>query len=350
MSNFVDVMAASASSLTYPQLRRDIRAGQLAPVYLLNGEEGYYIDELVKDFESLVPEDERDFNLYVLYAPESGVDTAMDICRGFPVMADRQVVILKEAQAIRSDALNKLHYYVSSPNPSTVFVICARGITVKSRDLVAAVKKNGVIFTSQKLKDREVAPAIAALVKEKGLNIEPKALAMMRDYVGADLSRLYNEIDKLSFILGKGAMITPEVIERNIGISKDYNNFELVSAVAALDYGRMMRIAYYFRSNPKNSPTTLTASALFNFFSNLLKCQFSRDKSPSALMGLLGLKWPVQFKDYEQGLKRYSARQSLQAISEIRRFDCMTKGIGSRRNEYDLLQELLYRLITLKGI
>lgn len=347
---FCEVMAASPTSLTYPQLRRDIRAGQLAPVYLLNGEEGYYIDELVKDFESIVPEDERDFNLYVLYAPGSGVDTPMDICRGFPVMADRQVVILKEAQAIRSDTLNKLHHYVSSPNPSTVFVICARGVTVKCRDLVAAVKKNGIIFTSQKLKDREVAPAIAALVKEKGLNIEPKALSMMRDYVGSDLSRLYNEIDKLSFILGNGAMITPEVIERNIGISKDYNNFELIDAINTRDAHKAFAIVKYFAENPKNNPVVMTVSALFNHFSNILIYHYTADKTRSGYMDALGFKNDWQLKFFEPAPRAYNVRQTIEIISALRECDTRSKGIGSRVGEYDLLHDLIFRILTARGV
>ncbi len=341
----------AAPAVSFESILSDINRNRLAPVYILHGEEGFYVDRLTAMFESLVPENERDFNLFTFYAPETGSARIISACRSFPMMGERQVVIVKEAQAAQATEINKLSGYVASPSNTTVLVICFRGAEAKGKDLLASAKKGGaVVFGSKRVYESKLPTVIHSFVKEKGLNIEPKAITMLGDYIGTDLSRLYGEIDKLSLVLGKGAMVTPEAIERNIGISKDYNNFELVSAVAALDYGRMMRIAYYFRSNPKNSPTTLTASALFNFFSNLLKCQFSRDKSPSALMGLLGLKWPVQFKDYEQGLKRYSARQSLQAISEIRRFDCMTKGIGSRRNEYDLLQELLYRLITLKGI
>lgn len=341
----------AAPAVSFESIQSDINRNRLAPVYILHGDEGFYVDRLTAMFENLVPENERDFNLFTFYAPETGAARIISACRSFPMMGERQVVIVKEAQASQATEINKLSGYLASPSNTTVLVICFRGAEAKGKDLMASAKKGGaVVYASKRVYDSKLPTVIQGFIKEKGLNIEPKAITMLGDYIGTDLSRLYGEIDKLSLVLGKGAMVTPEAIERNIGISKDYNNFELVSAVAARDYGRMMRIAYYFRSNPKNSPTTLTASALFNFFSGLLKCQFSKDKSPSSLMGLLGLKWPVQFKDYEQGLKRYSARQSLQAISEIRRFDCMTKGIGSRRNEYDLLQELLYRLITLKGV
>lgn len=343
-------MASTAPALTYPQLRRDLRAGKIAPVYLLHGEEGYFVDELVKEFERLVPEDERDFNLYVLYAPESGVDTPMDICRRYPIMADRQVVILKEAQAIRSDQLNRLHHYASRPNPSTVFVICSRGASVKGKELTAAVKKNGVIFTSQKLKERDIIPAISELVKEKNLNIEPKALSMLRDYIGTDLSRLYNEIGKLAFILGEGAMITPESIERNIGISKDYNNFELVEALNTRNAAKAFTIARYFSENPKNNPTVMTVSTLFNHFSNILIYHYTADKTKNGYMNALGFRNEWQLKFFESAPKAYNVRQTIEIISALRECDTRSKGIGSRQDEYQLLHDLIFRILTARGV
>ncbi|MDE6188628.1 MAG: DNA polymerase III subunit delta, partial [Duncaniella sp.] len=275
----------ASSNPTFSELKRQLAARvKLAPVYLLHGEEGYYIDELVKDFEALVPEEERDFNLYVLYAPESGVETVMDVCHRYPMMAQRQVVIVKEAQAVRADQLNKLHSYVERPNETTVLVISCRGAQAKGKELLAAVKKNGVIFESKRLSERNVVPVINDLIKEKGLNVDPKALAMLRDYIGADLSRLYNEIGKLALILGPGAMVTPEAIERNIGVSKDYNNFELVDAIVSRNPAKAFAIVEYFRNNPKNNPTVMTVSSLFNQFSNLLIYHYTRDKSQSGYM------------------------------------------------------------------
>ncbi|MDE6431461.1 MAG: DNA polymerase III subunit delta, partial [Duncaniella sp.] len=201
----------ASSTPTFQELKRRLAARtQLAPVYLLHGEEGYYIDELVKDFEALVPEEERDFNLYVLYAPETGMDDVMEVCHRYPMMAERQVVIVKEAQAIRADQLNKLHSYIERPNPTTVLVIAVRGAQAKGKELLAAVKKNGVTFESKRLSEKNLVPAISDLIKEKGLNVDPKALSMLRDYIGADLARLYNEIGKIALILGQGAMVTPE--------------------------------------------------------------------------------------------------------------------------------------------
>lgn len=347
-------MAASktgtSSEITFSQLKKLIAERKLAPLYLLHGEEGYYIDEIVKEFEELLPEEERDFNLYTIYGPETGVESIMDVCQRLPMMAERQVVIVKEAQAIRADALNKLHFYAERPNPSTVLVIACRGDKAKGKDLIAAIKKNGIVFESKKVTERNLLPVISDLIKDKKMSVDPKALSMLRDYIGTDISRLYNEIDKLSFILGPGAMITPEAIERNIGISKDYNNFELVDAINSRNAAKAMTIVEYFRNNPKNNPTVMTMSTLFNHFSNLLIYHYTRDKSQSGYMDALGLKSPWALKNYEAAARAYNVRQTIEIISALRECDCRSKGIGSRQNEYDLLKDLLFRILTSQGI
>ena len=340
----------TSSEITFSQLKKLITERRLAPLYLLHGEEGYYIDELVKVFEELLPEEERDFNLYTIYGPETGVETIMDVCQRLPMMAEHQVVIVKEAQAIRADALNKLHFYAERPNPSTILVIACRGDKAKGKDLIAAIKKNGIVFESKKVTERNLLPVISDLIRDKNMTVAPKALSMLRDYIGTDLSRLYNEIDKLSFILGPGAMITPEAIERNIGISKDYNNFELVDAINSRNAAKAMTIVEYFRNNPKNNPTVMTMSTLFNHFSNLLIYHYTRDKSQSGYMDALGLKSPWALKNYEAAARAYNVRQTIEIISALRECDCRSKGIGSRQNEYDLLKDLMFRILTSQGI
>ncbi|MBD5322534.1 MAG: DNA polymerase III subunit delta [Bacteroides sp.] len=342
----------ATSSQTYPQLVKEIRAKRLKPVYLLHGEEGYYIDELVNLFENLLPEEERDFNLYTLYGPETGVETVMDVCQRLPMMAAHQIVILKEAQAVRADSLNKLHHYAERPNPSTVLVIACRGEKAKGKELTDAVKKNGVIFESKRVTERNILPVISDLIKDKRMSVDPKALSMLRDYIGTDLSRLYNEIDKLAFILGPNAMITPEAIERNIGISKDYNNFELLDALNNRNAAKAMTIVEYFRNNPKNNPTIVTVTMLFNHYANLLIYHYTRDKSPSGYLDALGLRanetW--RLRNYEIGARNYNVRQTLEIISAIRECDCRSKGIGSRQDAYDLLKDLIFRILTSSGI
>lgn len=342
-------MATPSSTPTFPALRAQLKKRNFLPVYLLHGEEGYYIDELVKDFEEIIPEDERDFNLYTLYAPESGVETVMDVCRQYPMMSEYQVVIVKEAQAIRADSLNKLHNYVSHPTPTTILVIVCRGAQAKGKELLAAVKKNGVIFESKKLSDRNILPVISDLIREKKLNVEDKALSMLRDYIGTDLSRLYNEIGKLALILGPGAMITPEAIERNIGVSKDYNNFELIDAINTRNAAKVFTIVEYFRNNPKNNPTVMTVSSIFNQFSNLLIYHYTRDKSQSGYMDALGLRNAWHLRGYEVAAKNYNVRQTIEIISAIREFDTKSKGVGSRQNEYDLLKDLAFHILTARG-
>lgn len=342
---------SATPAVTFADLSKHLSThGDLGPLYLLHGEEGYYIDELVNLFEQYLPEEDRDFNLYTFYAPETDMDTVMDTCRRLPMMAQRQMVIVKEAQSVRADSLNKLHFYAEQPVASTTLVIVSRGVKAKGKDLIAAVKKNGVIFESMRARDRELPGVISDIIRRKGLSVDPKALSMLRDYLGNDMARIHNEIDKLSFILGKGSMVTPEAIERNIGISKDYNNFELVSALSRRDAAKAMTIAEYFRANPKNNPTVLSSATLFNHFSNLLIYHYTRDKSPSGYMDALGLKGTWALREYEISAANYNVRQTIEIISALREFDCRSKGIGSRQNEYKLFKDLIFRILTSAGV
>ncbi len=341
---------AATPALTYAQLCLDISSGKIAPIYLIHGEEGYYTDELAKRFENLVPEDERDFNLYTLYAPDTSAELLNATCRRYPMMSQRVVVILKEAQAVSADALNKYRTYASNPSATTTLVILCRGAQAKGKDLITAVKSNGgVIFESRKLNERSIDAAITDIAKSKGLNIEPKAIEILRDHIGLDLAKMHSEIDKMSMILGANATITPESIERNVGVSKDYNNFELVDALAAKNARKALEIVCYFRNAPKHNPTVLTVSAIFSFFSSLLIAQFTRDKSPASLMRALGLKSEFQLRRYNAAMRCYNAYMTIEIISALRTFDINAKGIGSRQNEYDLLQELIFRILNAKG-
>lgn len=340
----------AAANATFQDVRSQVLTGNTAPVYLLHGEEGYFIDELVKEFETLVPEDLRDFNLYNVYAPETDMATVEELCRKFPMMAEKQVVILREAQAIRADQLNYLHHYATRPNPQTVLVICCRGAQAKGKDLLDAVKKNGVTFLAKRLSDRDLLPAIASIVKEKGLNIDPKAQMMLRDFIGTDLAKLHSEIDKLALILGAGSMITPEAVERNVGISKDYNNFELVDAINTRNALKAFAIVEYFRNNPKTNPTVVTVSTLFGHFSNILIYHYTADKTQDGYMTALGYRQPWQLRKIEGGARNFNVRQTIEIISALRECDTRSKGIGSRTGEYDLLHDLVFRILTARGI
>lgn len=335
---------ASAPALTFAALRADIRRGKLAPVYVLHGGEGYFIDRLVDDFTAVIDEADRDFNLFSIYGSQQLEPSAViEACRRYPMMADRQVVILKEAQAMRADQLDKLARYVGAPTESTVLVICFRGAAAKGKELMAQAKLHGVIFESKKLTDRTVGPAIAELVKERGLKIEPKGVAMLRDFIGADLAKLYAEVDKLAMILPRGAIITPEAIETNVGISKDYNNFELNDALSKRDYAKAMEIVAYFKANPKNNPTPVTLSTMFGLFANVLVYHMT---PPQGRAAALGFKSEWQLRNLADTASRYTPSATVQIISALRRFDAQSKGNGSRQNEYDLLRDLIYRIFT----
>lgn len=339
----------AASSITFDALCRQIDNKQFAPVYLLHGEEGYYIDELVKRFENILDEQDREFNLHTLYAPEVEPGAVMDLCMQYPMMADRQIVILKEGQSVSATELNRLARYAANPAQTTIFVICVRGAAFKGKELMSAVTKSGVVFESQKLRDYNAPTVIAEFIRNRGLRAEPKALEMLRDFVGTDLSRLYNEIGKLTTILGSGATVTPEAVERNVGISKDYNTFELLDALAAKNAQKVFTICAYFQANPKANPVVLVSAAVFGLFADLLAAYYSPDKSDQGLKKELNIRFDSGLRRIRTGMSNYNAFQLIEIIAAIRRFDVMTKGVGSRQNGHQLLQDFLYHVLTAPG-
>ncbi len=337
-------------ALTFDALRTMLSARQYKAVYLLHGEEGYYIDRLVEDFEKIIPEDERDFNMHVFYAPRVEPDTVMSVCRQAPFGVERQLVILKEAQALKADELNRYHHYVDAPNPQTIFVICCRGEKAKGKDLLAACKKPHVeVFETKKLFDSQIKQEIQRCLSAKKLSADPKAIDMLAQHIGTDLSRLYNEIDKLAGILPPRAKVTPEAVEQHIGISKEYNTFELIEALAFKDSLKVFTIVNAFRGNPKGNPTIPVVASLFGFFSDLMILHYTPDKSERSIMGVMKLKAPIQAKRYMAGLQNYNAFKVIEIIHALRDFDCRVKGNGSRRNEYELFHELMYRILTAPG-
>lgn len=335
---------------TFKDIRQQLRAGTPAPIYVVHGEEAYYIDELVKDFEALVPGDEKDFNLYILYGSQVTPDVVVDACLRYPMMAERQVVIVKEMQAVgrKADFLNALVEYAKRPNPQTVLVIVGRGATLTGAPFMNAVKSSkGVIFNSAKLWESQIGPKLEELAAASGLSIEAKAKAMIIDHVGTDLSRIMNEVDKLTLVLPKGASITPQVVEKLIGVSKDYNNFELVDAIAARDSAKCFRIVEYFRKNPKPNPAIVTGATLFNFFVKMLLAYYAPEKSEHGIAGAIGSRpGSADVRRVISAMRMYNARQVINAITACRRFDVRAKGVGSRLNEYDLLRELIFVILN----
>lgn len=343
----------AAPALTYESLRRSIASGDYRPIYVLHGKEGYYIDELVKLFERILPEEDREYGLTNMYAPQvPDAQAIVDVCRQLPMMTERQVVIVREAQTAKAEFVDKLARYAVSPTPSTILVVASRGDKLKGKEFVKAVEKiGGVVFESKEVWPSQIPALITQYIKSKGLTADAKAVEMLGEYIGTSLSRLFNEIDKLAGILGPGAMVTPEAVERNIGISKDFNNFELVDAVAVKDVAKMMRIAAYFEANQKQNPYVVTASTLFGFFADLLQAYYTKDRTDAGLQKALGLNPYNSFalKRIKAGMANYNAFKVIEILDAIRRYDAMSKGSGSRMDPYKMLGDLLFHIATAPG-
>lgn len=340
------------ASPAFRDILSDIKKGKpLSPVYILMGEEAYYIDVLVEAFENhVIPQDDRDFNFSIFYGNDVELDNLIGEVKQLPVMADRKLVILKEAQSMNQakSQLEKLAPYVSQPNPMTIFVIAFKGdnLNASGKLLKAASQAKGVIFKSEPVKEWQLSSHVKDYCDSIGFSIEEKALSILCDYIGTPLSKIFGEVNKLAMIKGKDSRITTQDVEAHIGISKDYNNFEMIKAIASKNYQQAIKILKYFERNPKSNPAIVTNGLIFNFFQKMVICLYLSDKSEKGMLNGLGLKSSWQLKDVKEGLRFYNARQAVNAIHYCREFDAKSKGIDSTQNEYDLLHELLFKIIT----
>ena len=323
----------------------------LSPVYILMGEETFYIDRLVEAFENhIIPESDRDFNQTVFYGNDSDIDVIVATCQQFPVMSDRRLVILKEAQTMHQakSQIDKLAPYISRPNGATIFVVVFKGdnLTSTSKVIKAGAASKSTVFKSEAVKEWQLGSHIKDYCSSIGFSIEEKATAMLCDYIGGPLSKVFGEINKLSMIKGGDKKITASDIEAHIGISKDYNNFELIKSVASKNFPQTMKILKYFEKNPKTNPTVVTNSMLFSFFQKISIAHYLSDKSEKGMMDGLGVKNSWQLKDVKEGIRFYNPRQSVNAIHYCRDFDTKSKGVESYQNEFDLLRELIFKIFT----
>ena len=333
--------------ITCDDILKELRAKQYRPVYYLMGEEPYYID-LIADYitDNILTETEKEFNLTVVYGADVDIATVINAAKRYPMMSEHQVVVVKEAQNIRN--MEELSYYLQKPLLSTILVICHKhGVLDRRKKLAAEIEKTGVLFESKKVKDAQLPAFITSYMKRKGIDVEPKATAMLADFVGADLSRLTEELEKLIITLPKGhTRVTPEQIEKNIGISKDYNNFELRSALVEKDVLKANKIIKYFEENPKTNPIQMTLSLLFGFFSNLMLAYYAPEKSEQGIANMLGLRTPWQAKDYLAAMRRYNGVKTMQIIGEIRYADAKSKGVGNPSlSDGDILRELVFKIL-----
>ncbi len=315
-------------------------------MYLLHGTESYFIDVITKYIEEQVLTDaEKGFNFTVLYGKETNFTTVVDVARRYPMMAERQVVILKEAQQMRD--LVKLETYASQPTPTTLLLVVHKHKKLDGRtNFAKAIKKNGVIFESKKLYDNQVPDWITGYLKDKKYTISPDACRLVADFLGTDLSKIANELDKLLLNVPEGTSINPDHIEQHIGISKDYNVFELQNALGKGDVLKVNRIVNYFAANPKDNPIPKLIGALYNYFSKVYICQFHRNVSDDALAKALGLRSAWFVKDYKQAMRTFNKPKTEKAIAVLKEYDLKSKGVDRDSTpEGELMREMVYKIL-----
>lgn len=331
----------------FEEIKRSILSGNFAPVYLFQGDESYYIDQLTDLLvENVLDDSERDFNQAIFYGLETNARAVITACKRFPMMAERQLIVLKEAQNMKD--IDELAHYMKQPLHSTVLVINYKHGKLDGRKKLAGeIGKIGVSFESKKLYENQIPSFIINYLHGKKVKIDRKSPQLLTDYLGNDLSKLTNELEKLIISLPPdNAEITSSLIEKNIGISKDYNNFELQKAIASKDILKANRIAQYFEQNPKNNPLIITLTVLFNFFANLMTCHYETNKTESHLMTVLGFRFNFQITDYMQAMQNYKPGKTMQIISLIRECDAKSKGFENASiPDGKLLKELLYKIM-----
>ncbi|MCQ2195982.1 MAG: DNA polymerase III subunit delta [Bacteroidaceae bacterium] len=340
-------MAAKQTGSSYEDIIRDVRAGNYCPIYYFMGDEDYYIDRLSEFIvNSVLREEERDFNLDILYGAETRANQVIQYAQGLPMGAKYRVVLLREAQAL--DDREALAPYVSHYNPSTILIVCHKhGKLDARRELAKEVKKVGVLFESKRLADYQLPGFVTSYLKRKGLDCEPTAAQMLAEFVGSDLNRLSSEMDKLLLAIPQGGMaVTPALVEEHTGISKDYNNFELQNALAMRDVLKANRIVKYFNTNPRGFALPLTLASLFGFFSDLMMAYYAPARDEASVANWLGKStWAIR-QAIMPAMRNYKATKVMQILGEIRRTDAKGKGVGGcRTSPGDLLCELVFFIL-----
>jgi DNA polymerase-3 subunit delta len=331
---------------TYEEIISDVKKRIFKPVYFLAGEEPYYID-LITDYieENVLTEAEKSFNQVVFYGDDTSVPAVIETSRRFPMMASHQVVIIKEAQTLRK--IDDLLIYAEKPLNSTILVLNYKyKVLDKRTKLYKILDSHHVYFESGRLRDYQVPAWIEKYLMTKGIKIDPSASALLTEFLGTDLHKIVNELDKLIITLPRGKpLITTSLIEKNIGISKEYNNFELQKAIGERNILKANMIVHYFAGNPKDNPVTLSIASLFSYFSKLLTYHYLTDKSKNNVAAVLKIN-PYFVKDYETSALKYNISKTVQAISLLRTYDMKSKGYGDLSSEPgDLLKELVFKIL-----
>ena len=340
---------AEAKNVSFDSIMGDLKARKIVPVYYLMGDEPYYIDK-ISDYiaENVLQPEERDFNQTILFGSDVNASQIADAARRYPMMSEYQVVIVKEAQNIKNtEALEK---YFKAPMPSTILVMCHKNGSIdgRKREYVKAIQSAGVLFESKKLRDRDLPPFIEGYLKQKNVSIDPKSTQIIADSIGADLSRLTGELDKVILSLPEqDRRVTPQVVEDQIGVSKDFNAFELRDAIVNRNVFKANQIIKYFDENPKAGSIYAFLPMLFNYFQNLMIAYYAPKKqSQEGVAEWLELRSPWAAKDYMTGMRNYTGMKVMQIISKIREIDAKSKGLDNPNTPPgELMKELIFYIL-----
>ena len=339
--------------MTATEIIKDFKNRKLKPVYLLHGEEPYFIDVVSNYAEhELLSDAEKGFNQTVLYGKDTDIMTVLNAAKRYPMMSDYQLVVVKEAQDMKwgkedddKKGIDPVLSYLENPLRSTVLIFCYKyGKFDKRKKTYKAIDKNGLVFESTSLYDNKIPAWIEDYAADKGYKIDGPASAMMAEYLGNDLSKIANELDKLMLNVTKGHTITLQHVQDNIGISREYNVFELQSALSRKDPFKVNQIINYFEANPKSNPMVLVLGNLNNFFSKVLLYHYAKDKSPQNLARELGVN-PYFIKDYELAARSYNYGKTMQIISLLREYDLKSKGVDSNNGPGELMKELMFKIL-----
>lgn len=330
---------------TINQLITDIKESKIAPIYFLMGEEAYYIDIISDYIEShVLAEEEKGFNQMVLYGKDVSIQNIVSNAKRYPMMAERQVIIVKEAQNLIK-TIEQLVDYAKNPQPTTVLVFNYKYKTLdKRKALYKTLSKSAVVFESKKKYEDKIPSWIQNFLRAKQLTITPKASLMLTEFLGNDLSKIANELTKLELVVGTHKEVTPEIIEENIGISKDFNNFELQKALGHLDHKKAYQIVDYFAQNSKQHPFVLTISILYMYFSKLMKLHTVRDKNPGTVARALGVN-PYFVNEYISASRNFPMKRISGVLETLRIYDTKSKGVGANLSPRDLYNELIYNIL-----
>ena len=334
--------AVSSKMLTYEDVMKDVLSGNLKPVYLLMGVENYYIDRITEAIiEKALPEEDRDFNMHVFYGGDTDINSVINAAQSFPMGAERSLVIIKEAQDLKG--LEDIAYYLQNPQTSTILIIVYKNGTVDGRKkFVSQISSLGVVFESAKVSEAQLPGLIRTYAREKGVSIDEKSVSLIAESIGPDLVRLYGELDKLFLALPENIPVSPELVEKNIGISKDFNFFELQNALVEKNSRKAFQIVRYFEKNPKANPIQATLPMLFRFYSNLMMAYYAPQKTIDGIASYLGMRgWQVK-KNIYPAMKAYSTRTVSGISGEIKKADEKSKGVGGANISHgDILKQLI---------